>query len=159
MGIRETFLRQTGDLLICKLNSRMETLKEELIAVKARRLDAWTEGDLSENSAYHEAEKTEEGIHAEMAAISKRESELDDFLGLDYRHSGFISIGSVVTLMYENGRERTIMIVPDQFSELELGWIATGSPIGVELESKQAGDTVTVIMPKKTPIYKVLEVD
>ena len=158
MSTRETFLQQAGGLL-GKLNARMEELNAELVDVRARRLDAWTEGDLSENSAYHEAENAEEGIQAELASVAKQISELDVSLAPDYKHSGFISVGSVVTLRYEDGRERAIMLVPDQFAELEFGRIAAGSPIGRELESKQAGDTVTVVMPQKTSVYKILEVD
>jgi len=158
MSIRETFLQQTGDLL-GKLTQRTADLEAELVVVKARRLDAWTEGDLRENSAYHEAENAEEGIQAELASIAKQIAELDVSLAPDYKHSGFVSVGSVVTLLYEGGRERIIMLVPDHFAELEFGRIAAGSPIGQELEGKQAGDTVTVVMPQKTSVYKILEVD
>jgi transcription elongation factor GreA len=158
MGVRDTFLQQAGDLL-GRLNARMEELNAELGAVRERRLDAWAEGDLSENSAYREAENAEEGIQAELASAAKQISELGVSLAPDYRHSGFVSAGSVVTLQYEDGRERAIMLVPDQFAELEFGRIASGSPVGRELEGKQAGDTVTVVMPQKTSVYKILEVD
>ena len=161
MSMRETFLQQTGNQMKSRLYARMEALKSGLRAVRERRLDAWTEGDLSENSAYREAENAEEGMQAEMASVVKRISELDSSLTLaaDYKHSGFISAGSVVTLLYENNRKRVIMLVPDQFAELEFGWIAAGSPIGRELEGRQAGDTVTVVIPQKTSVYRILEVD
>lgn len=158
MNIREAFLQQT-DLLRSKLNVRMEELNAGLYVVRERRLNAWTEGDLSENSAYREAENAEEGMQTELASIAKKLSELDVSLAPEYKHSGFISVGSVVTLLYENGRERVIMLVSDQFAELEFERIATGSPIGRELEGKQAGDTLTVVMPQKTSVYKILEVD
>jgi transcription elongation factor GreA len=159
--MREAFLQQSSDQMKNKLEAKMEDLQSGLVDVKERRRDAWTEGDLRENSAYHEAENAEEGMQTEMASIVKRISELDSLLALtaDYKHSGFISVGSVVTLKYENGRERSIMLVPDQFAELEFGWIAAGSPIGRELEGKQAGNTVTVVIPQKTSVYKILEVD
>lgn len=158
MGIRESFLQQTNDLR-SKLHARMETLQNDLEIANERRHDAWTEGDLRENSAYHEAENAAEGIQTELASIAKQISELDASLTQDYRHSGFISIGSVVTLLYDNGRERSIMLVPDQLADREYGRIAAGSPVGLELEGKQAGETITVVMPQKTSIYKILEVD
>jgi transcription elongation factor GreB len=159
MGIRETFLQQTSGLLISNLNARKTALEADLLVARERRQDARADGDLSENSAYHEAGNTEEGIHAELASITKRLSELDTFLSASYIYSGFISEGSAVKLLYQSGRERMIMIVPDQFAEREHGWIAAGSPIGQELEGKKAGDSVTVTMPQKAPVYKIMEVD
>jgi transcription elongation factor GreA len=128
-----------------------EALKAELTELRARRralveevAAARSQGDLSENFAYHDARQhlgmldgrvqTIEATLARVQVIEKGGTK------------GVARIGSTVVVRDEFG-ESTYQIVGPSEGNMARGLMSTASPLGSALLDHQAGDTVTFKTP------------
>jgi transcription elongation factor GreA len=126
-----------------KLNY-LKTVKRPEIAQKIGR--AADDGDLSENGAYHQAKEDQgrlEGQIAELEAIL-RNAEIAEDTG------DVVGIGKTVTVVDENGAEKTYRLVSSHEVDLSSGSISDQSPIGSALMGKKAGDTAEAQLPGRT---------
>ena len=128
-----------------------ESLKAELSELRARRpalveevAAARSQGDLSENFAYHDARQhlgmldgRVQTIEATLARVQVIEEG-----GVE----GVARIGSTVVVRDEFG-ESTYQIVGPSEGNMARGLMSTASPMGSALLDHQAGDTVTFKTP------------
>lgn len=122
----------------------LKTVKRPEIAQKIGR--AADDGDLSENGAYHQAKEDQgrlEGQIAELEAVL-RNAEIAEDTG------DIAGIGKTVTVIDENGNEKSYRLVSSHEVDATAGSISDRSPIGSALMGKQAGDTVEAQLPGRT---------
>ena len=128
-----------------------EALKRELAELRARRASlveevaaARSQGDLSENFAYHDARQhlgmldgRVQTIEATLARVKVIE---------EGGAQGVARIGSTVVLRDEFG-ESTYQIVGPSEGNMARGLMSTASPMGSALLDHRAGDRVTFQTP------------
>jgi transcription elongation factor GreA len=128
-----------------------QALKAELAELRARRpalveevSGARSQGDLSENFAYHDARQhlgmldgRVQTIEATLARVQVIE---------DSGVKGVARIGSTVVVRDEFG-ESTYQIVGPSEGNMARGLMSTASPMGSALLDHRAGDTVTFKTP------------
>jgi transcription elongation factor GreA len=141
-----------------------ESLKKELDKlVKQKRPEAVErlsnarqQGDLAENSDYHNAKD-------ELEFLDGRIAELEDVvLNADVidasRKNGEVLVGTRVTLKI-NGNAHTFDIVGEWEADPAQKKISNTSPLGRALVGKKKGDNVEVEAPAGKIIYEVLSIE
>jgi transcription elongation factor GreA len=131
--------------------SGFEALKAELVELRARRpamveevAAARSQGDLSENFAYHDARQ-------HLGMLDGRIQTIQNTLGRaqvveEAGAKGTVRIGSRVVVRDEFG-EATYEIVGPTEGNMSRGLISIASPLGSALVDRRAGDTVTFTSP------------
>jgi transcription elongation factor GreA len=131
-----------------KLSKELEHLKTVERAEIAQVIDTARElGDLKENAEYHAA-KDKQGL------MEARILDLTDLVGraqvidpATLAHER-VSFGSTVELIdQDDDSEVTYTIVGSQESDLDKGWISSGSPMARALLGKEEGDEVSIQLP------------
>ena len=115
-------------------------------------------GDLSENSEYDEAKNQQAQVEHRIAELEFliKNGEVVSEENID---KNVVSIGSTVTIKYEDGREVTYRIVSsNEVAPLEKK-ISDLSPIGMALVSHKKGDSVTIVTPSGEKDVKIINVD
>jgi transcription elongation factor GreA len=129
----------------------IEALKVELEELKARRpsmvnevANARSQGDLSENFAYHDARQHLGMLDGRIQTIenSLRRAELVVEAG---RHDA-VGIGSRVVVRDEFG-ESTYQVVGPTEGNMAKGLLSVASPLGSALVDRRPGDTVSFATP------------
>ena len=142
---------------------KLDELKNELANLKtverkevAERLDyAKSLGDLSENAEYHEARDQQADIEDRIIRL---EEMLKNAIIVTEKHGHVVEIGSTAVVKKEGGKEDTYIIVGSEEANMQAGKISYQSPIGSALLGKSKGDHVTVMTPKGSVKYTILEV-
>lgn len=132
-------------------NIRRKELSKEI--GEARR-----QGDLRENSAYHEAKNEQGRIEAK---IKQLEAILQSATILDTKNTSFdkIVIGAKAKIKdLTNNSELLYTFVSPQEVDYENGKISFASPVGRQLASKKVGDKVEIKTPLKIIKYEILEI-
>jgi transcription elongation factor GreA len=128
-----------------------ESLKAELAELRARRpalveevAAARSQGDLSENFAYHDARQHLGMLDGRVQTI---EATLAQAEVVEESHrEGVARIGSTVVVRDEFG-ESTYQIVGPTEGNMARGLMSIASPLGSALVDRRAGDTVTFKTP------------
>ena len=141
-----------------------ESLKKELDvlvmekrpAAVERLANARQQGDLAENSDYHNAKD-------ELEFLDGRISELEDVLHnaevIDTtKRNGEVLVGTKVTLK-TNGNKHTFDIVGEWEADPSQKKISNTSPLGRALVGKKKGDSVEVEAPAGKIVYEVLSIE
>jgi transcription elongation factor GreA len=121
-----------------------------------RLSNARSQGDLSENSDYHNAKD-------ELEFLDGRISELEDVLknavvvGVGGGGSG-VSIGTSVTVK-TNGSEKTYHIVGEWEADPTKLKISHASPLGQALLNKKIGEKVEVNAPAGKVVYEIISIE
>ena len=151
---KEIYLTSEGFLkLEEELNEAKAVKRPEIInAIKeARAL-----GDLSENAEYSSARDSQAKLEARIKEI---EYTLEHAVIIENNNDGKVSIGSVVTIKYEeDDEEEEYSIVGTNEADPFSNKISNESPIAVAIMGKKQGDKVTVESPNgsfKIEIVKV----
>jgi transcription elongation factor GreA len=128
-----------------------EALKAELAELRARRpgmveevSTARSQGDLSENFAYHDSRQHLGMLDGRIQTIEeqlKRAQVVEESGG-----HGVARIGSTVVVRDEFG-ESTYQIVGPTEGNMARGLMSIASPLGSALVDRRAGDTVTFKTP------------
>ena len=131
--------------------SGFEALKTELAELKARRpalvaevANARSQGDLSENFAYHDARQHLGMLDGRIQTIENtlRYAQVVDEAGAQ----SVVQIGSLVVVQDEFG-ESSYQIVGPTEGNIARGMISVASPLGRALVDRRAGDTVSFTTP------------
>ena len=131
--------------------SGFEALKAELAELRARRpamvdevAAARSQGDLSENFAYHDARQHLGMLDGRIQTIENTltRAEVVD----ETPAKGVVQIGSRVVVRDEFG-EATYEIVGPTEGNMARGLISVAAPLGSALVDRRAGDTVTFQTP------------
>jgi transcription elongation factor GreA len=115
----------------------LKTVKRPEIADKIGR--AASDGDLSENGAYHQAKEDQgrlEGQIQELEYILRNSVVAHDT-------GDAVGIGKHVTVLDADGNEKTYRLVSPPEVDASKGYISNRSPIGSALMGARAGETVT----------------
>ena len=138
------------ELKLLKYTERPKVINE--IAV------ARSHGDLSENAEYDAAKE-------KQSFIEGRIKELEDKIArsqvIDPKEMKTTKIvfGATVELRDENSEEtKTYQIVGTDEADVKVGRLSIESPIARQLLGKEAGDSVTIRVPKGTVEYEILSV-
>jgi transcription elongation factor GreA len=128
-----------------------EALKKELAELKARRpslvdevASARSQGDLSENFAYHDARQ-------HLGMLDGRIQTIENTLRVaqvvtDAGPQGVVQIGSRVVVQDEFGESSYDIVGPTE-GNMARGMISVASPLGKALVDRRAGDTVSFTTP------------
>lgn len=131
----------------------LKTVKRPELAQKIGQ--AASDGDLSENGAYHNAKEEQgrlEGQIAELEHILRNATVAQDTGDL-------VGIGKRVTVEDETGRERVYRLVSSHEVNPDQGQISDRSPIGSALLGRRAGDTVTAETPGRARTFTIKSVE
>jgi transcription elongation factor GreA len=144
-----------------------ERLKEELKRLKtvdrpattAAIEEARAHGDLSENAEYHAAREKQSFIEGRINEIESRLA-LSEVIDPKSITGSKVKFGATVTLLdTSNDEQVTYQIVGLDEAELKAGKISVTAPIARALINREAGDTVTVRLPKGEKEYEVVRVE
>ena len=130
--------------------SGFEALKAELAELRARRpamvdevAAARSQGDLSENFAYHDARQHLGMLDGRIQTIEKTLTRAEV---VEESSQGVVRIGSRVLVRDEFG-EASYEIVGPTEGNMARGLMSVAAPLGSALLKRRAGDTVTFKTP------------
>ncbi|HZU12400.1 MAG TPA: transcription elongation factor GreA [Chloroflexota bacterium] len=130
----------------------LKSVKRPEIAEKIGR--AASDGDLSENGAYHQAKEDQGRLEGQIAELEYilRNAEVAQDTG------DRVGIGKTVTVRDEDGKERTYRIVSSHEVNPSGGQISDQSPIGAALMGKRAGEKAEANTPGRTRSFTIVNV-
>lgn len=141
-------------------------LKEELQRLKSVERpanvkdieEAIAHGDLSENAEYHAAKEKQAHIAGQIASIDDKLARAQ-VIENDGSDPDKVRFGVTVVLSdVESDDEVTYTIVGEDEADAKKGMISVTSPVARALMGKEAGDDVTVKVPKGIREFEILEV-
>ena len=125
-----------------ELNELKNVKRPEIIKAlkEARAL-----GDLSENADYDAARNEQAQVEAKIKDL---EYQLEHATIADVKkNSNKVSLGSVVTIKYDDGEEEEYKVVGSMEADIFNGKISNDSPLGRALINHKKNDKVTVESP------------
>ena len=150
---KQIYLTSEGFL---KLEEELDELKKvkrpEII--KALK-EARAQGDLSENAEYHSARESQGKLEARIKEI---EYNLEHAVIIENNNDGKVTIGSLVTVMYDDGEEEEYSIVGTNEADPFSNKISNESPIAVAIMGKKEGEEASVESPNGSFDVKIVKV-
>lgn len=113
-------------------------------------------GDLSENAEYHEARELQ-GKNEDRIKIIDHILR-NSIVMSDNRVTDMVVMGSTVTVVADDGKEKTFQIVGKEDADILEGKISHHSPLGTALFGGRVGDNVEFSTPRGTTLYKIKEI-
>ncbi len=139
-----------------RLTEELEHLRHtKMPELTARIQDANEHGDISDNSEY---EDLKEEVILTDARITELEYLLDTAEIVEAPSGGIIGLGSVVTIVSDDGESETWRLVSPEEADTRAGAISTDSPVGAALVGRKKGDTAMVETPGGAISYTVKKV-
>lgn len=136
-----------------KLLEEVEHLETEGRSEIERRIaDARDHGDLRENAEYDTA-KNDQGMME--ARIRQIRSTLDSADVREIEDSGRVEVGTVATVVDDDGDEMEFLVAPAENKVPGLMLASPDSPLGGALLGAAPGETITYQAPGGTFTYKV----
>src|SRR5437868_5250100 len=131
----------------------LKTVKRPDIAGKIGR--AASDGDLSENGAYHQAKEDQGRLEGQIAELEYivRNAEVAVDTG------DAVGIGKHVTVRDESGAEKTYRLVSSHEVDASKGYISDRSPIGSAFMGARAGDNVKVDVRGREKLFSIVNVE
>ena len=117
--------------------------------------EARAQGDLSENADY-DAARNEQAIVE--AKIQELEYKLEHAEIIDKKSKSTVSLGSTVTISYDDGEKDTYSIVGAMEADPFENKISNESPLGISLLKHKVGDKVFVESPNGGYNIKIEEI-
>jgi transcription elongation factor GreB len=115
-------------------------------------------GDRSENAEYIYGKRRLREIDSRMRYLRQKIEDVtvvdlaDQFAAKDIR------FGAIVTVLDDDGEEKTWRLVDKDESDPKRGRISVQSPIGKALLGKKVGDSIDVELPKGRVAYEVTQI-
>jgi len=116
--------------------------------------DARAQGDLSENADYDSARDEQAQVEAR---IKELEYKLEHSTIAEKNQKDVVSIGSFVTILYDDGEEDEYQIVGSLEAAPLENKVSNESPIGVAVVGRKKGEVVEVSSPNGS--YEVTIID
>jgi transcription elongation factor GreA len=123
--------------------------------IERRIAEARSHGDLRENAEYDTA-KNDQGLME--ARIRQIRHILDNAVVREAEDNGIVGVGSVATVVDEDGDEMEFFVAPSENKLPGLLLASPDSPLGSALMGAKAGDSVTYEAPGGTFTYQVTNV-
>lgn len=137
------------------LKKKLRELKLERDRLVKDMAAARQEGDLSENSAYH---NLRENLTIVRNQIGDLEGRLSNIEISEKNGDGTIGVGNRVKVKVD-GKTKDIKIVGNGEADPLNGKVSYQSPIGSGLVGHRKGEIIQVETPGGTSEYKIIEVD
>jgi transcription elongation factor GreA len=131
-----------------KLNIERDRLVKDMEAARQ-------EGDLSENSAYHNLRENLTIVRNQIGDLEKR---LSDVEITEANGNGVVGVGNTVEVEV-NGKTKQLEIVGDGEANPLKGRVSFQSPLGSSLVGHKKGQTVEVETPAGKNKYKIVAVN
>ncbi len=136
-----------------KLKAELEHLTTEgRRVIEDRIAEARSHGDLRENAEYDTA-KNDQGLME--ARIRQIKHILDNAEVREAEDNGLVSVGSIVTVLDDDGDEMEFFVAPAENKVAGLLLASPDSPLGAALMGSAEGDSVTYEAPGGTFTYEV----
>lgn len=141
-----------------QLTEETERLLHELEVVLPKAIRHALElGDLRENAEYHAALERQGFVHARLDYIRRRLGELSD-IDMDTIPRDRIGFGSRVKIKdLEDDSTEVYTLAFGEHVDFDNGEISMASPFGKALLGRRPGDEVSVVLPRATVHYEILE--
>jgi transcription elongation factor GreA len=127
-----------------ELQKELENLKSQRPALVAEVANARSQGDLSENFAYHDARRQLGMLDGKIQTIENTLRRAQ--VVTEPSTGGAVRIGSKVVVRDEFG-DSTYEVVGPTEGNMARGLLSIASPLGKALVDRRAGDTVTFNTP------------
>jgi transcription elongation factor GreA len=138
-----------------RLQDEIQQLEYELkVTLPKEILKAREHGDLRENAEYKAAKERQSFLQARSAQLHRRLAALN-MVNLDRIPRDKVGLGSMVTVVAENGEEAVFEIVVPEDADPTIGRISPSSPIGKCLLGHEEGDSVDVKVPSGQRSYEI----
>ena len=138
-----------------KLEEHIRELDYELKVTLPKEIQRAREyGDLRENAEYKAAKERQSFLQARTAQLHRRLAALN-MVNLDRIPRDKVGLGSMVTVVAENGEEAVFEIVVPEEADPTIGRISPSSPIGKCLLGREEGDSVDVKVPSGQKSYEI----
>jgi transcription elongation factor GreA len=138
-----------------RLQDEIQQLEYELkVTLPKEILKAREHGDLRENAEYKAAKERQSFLQARSAQLHRRLAALN-MVNLDRIPRDKVGLGSMVTVVAENGEEAVFEIVVPEDADPTIGRISPSSPIGKCLLGREEGDSVDVKVPSGQRSYEI----
>lgn len=137
------------------LKKKLRELKLERDRLVKDMEAARQEGDLSENSAYHNLRENLTIVRNQIGDLKQRLSNVEIS---EKNGDGTVGVGNKVVVEV-NGKTRKMQIVGGGEADPLKGKVSYESPIGSSLLDHKQGETVKVKTPRGTSEYKIIEVE
>ncbi len=144
---------------------KFRELEEELKQLKTVRRKEIAEnleyakslGDLSENAEYQEAREAQAKTEDRIMVL---ENLLKHAQIVEEHHSSIAELGSIVVIQRKgDSKTNRYHIVGSEEADVREGKISNESPLGEALLGKKKGNKVSVLTPKGTAEYTVVEIE
>ena len=142
-----------------RMQSELVYLREkELPKISKEKLEAASQGDLSENAGYEYAKQKLEMIQSKINAMAAQISDVQFIEELPIPGT-IVSLGTVVRLMdLDKKKEERYTILGPADADAAQGVISFQSPLAKGMITKKVGDEVTIQIPEGTRKVKILEI-
>lgn len=141
-----------------KLEAELEQLKSERPAIIQAIKEAREEGDLRENAGYDAARERQGMAEARIKYIESRLG-LYQVVDLDTLEGEKAIFGATVTVEdIDSGEKREFTLLGPDEAEPARGSISILSPVGKALLGKEAGDEVTIEIPRGRVTYEITDI-
>ncbi|MEO8862842.1 MAG: transcription elongation factor GreA [Candidatus Saccharimonadales bacterium] len=138
---------------IDELKAERESLLAERVNVAERIKTAREFGDLSENAEYQSSRQEQEKLEARVAEIDHILASVEVIT--KPKSDGIVRLGSTVELTGENNKSKHFQVVGTVEADPLEGKISDESPIGQALLGKKLGESVEIVTPAETIVYKI----
>ncbi len=154
MESQEVFLTNDG---LQRAMSQLEYLRNvKRLEVAQYLRDAKASGDVIDNAAYEEAK-------SQYALVEGRINELEQMLAkaklIDNAPREVVSLGSIVHVSTNTGRECRYQLVGAFEADPSSGRISNESPVGKALLGHKTGDLIIVSTPGGVKEYTILSIE
>lgn len=151
--LKEIYLTSEGFLKLEEELNEAKTVKRPQIIKDLK--EARAQGDLSENAEYSAARDAQGKLEARIKEI---EYILEHATIIENNNDGKVTVGSVVTILYDDDEEEEYSIVGTNEADPFENKISNESPIAVAVMGRKEGDTVLVESPNGSFSVKIVKV-
>jgi transcription elongation factor GreA len=115
------------------------------IAARIKTAREW--GDLKENAEYHDAKNDQAHLETKIARLRSRIANAV-VVSADGERGDAVAFGSTVVVVDDEGAEQTWRIVGSSEAAPREGRLSAESPLAAALLGREAGDSVSVALPR-----------
>lgn len=139
-----------------KLKEELKILEENERPLVAKQLkEALSQGDISENAAYEEAQDKQSRLEGRIQEIKKV---LASSILVKTSSGSELRIGSNLKVQTQDGKMRNFTITGSEEADPINGKISYDSPLGRALIGHKTNEVVKIITPSGEKSYTILEV-
>jgi transcription elongation factor GreA len=146
--------------IIERIERELAQFKRELTIELPRQLEeARAHGDLKENAEYHAAKERQGMVNARIAALEDRLARLSLY-SLSSIPRDVVGYGTRLQLEdLDSGESLSYELVFAEEAEPARGLISISSPTGQALLRRSVGHQVTVVTPRGSRTFEILEIE